>query len=280
MRALAEFIMRGRLQAGSVAVLGYLIPLLAPVTVAFVTLRKGAVEGTLILLLGVIPAILSLMFGESGSIAVWITLLSLLSVYIPALVLRFTISLQAAILSAVAVAAVLSGLVISLAPGAVEQLTVALTALFTPPSDGVESPVERVLNTADVAGLIAYTLSLNSILGVLLGRWFQSLVFNPGGFGAEFRELRLHYVVTALCFLGAVWIAFSTDGFGRWANVLAMPLLLVTLAIGHHFVKAKSIAMPWLVLFYIVMFNLVHLAVIIGLLDIALNFRNRWQQKP
>jgi hypothetical protein len=73
MRALAEFIMRGRLQAGTVAVLGYLIPLLAPAAVALITLRKGAAEGSMILLFALSPALLSLVLGDGGSVVVWNT---------------------------------------------------------------------------------------------------------------------------------------------------------------------------------------------------------------
>lgn len=274
MRALAEFIMRGRLQAGSIAVLGYIVPLLAPIAVAFVTLRKGAFEGTLILFLGLSPAIMSLVFGEGASVVVWITLLSLLSVYVPALVLRFSISLSAAIISSVLMASALSGLIVAFAPEVIERFIAAMTTMLE--QQGV---TDVTVSVTDIAGLIAYSLALNSILGVVLGRWFQALVFNPGGFGAEFRELRLGYIVPVVCFMGAVAVNFSGSSFGWWANVFAVPLLLVTLAIAHSVAKEKEIATPWLILFYIVIFNFISLAVIIGLADTWLNFRDRLQKK-
>jgi len=50
--------------------------------------------------------------------------------------------------------------------------------------------------------MIAYVLAFNSFTGVLLGRWLQALLYNPGGFGAEFRELRLGLIVSIVCFAG------------------------------------------------------------------------------
>ncbi len=64
MRALAEFILRGRLQATAVALIGNWVPLLTPATVALVTLRVGRNNGLLILLWGVLPSLLLLGFSQ------------------------------------------------------------------------------------------------------------------------------------------------------------------------------------------------------------------------
>lgn len=45
MRALAEFIVRGRLQAALVALFGSLVPLVSPAAISLVTLNKGLSEG-------------------------------------------------------------------------------------------------------------------------------------------------------------------------------------------------------------------------------------------
>jgi len=131
MRALAEFIMRGRLQAGTIAVLGYIIPLLTPATLALVTLRKGAFEGTVILLFGLFPALLSLMLADGSSVVVWITLLSLVVVYIPALYLRETISLSTTIVGVLLTASLVSGAVLLFAPEHVDRLIESLMGRLT-----------------------------------------------------------------------------------------------------------------------------------------------------
>ena len=115
MRGLAEFIMRGRLAASCVAFLGYFLPLLTPVVIALVTLRRGATEGTLMLLISILPAVLWLALDERSSILIWITLAFLFVVYFPALVLRNTVSWPWTLLSmlmvCVLVASVLTNIV-------------------------------------------------------------------------------------------------------------------------------------------------------------------------
>lgn len=55
MRALAEFIMRGRPQACLVALVGVIVPLIGPASVGLVTLRKGSFEGALVALWATLP---------------------------------------------------------------------------------------------------------------------------------------------------------------------------------------------------------------------------------
>ncbi|MEZ5581549.1 MAG: hypothetical protein R3F37_01040 [Candidatus Competibacteraceae bacterium] len=42
-----------------------------------------------------------------------------------------------------------------------------------------------------VVGLIFANGLASLLCGLLLGRWWQALLFNPGGFSREFHELRL-----------------------------------------------------------------------------------------
>ncbi len=279
MRALAEFIMRGRLQAGTVAVFGYVIPLLAPIAVALVTLRKGAFEGTIILLLGLLPALLSLMLGDTGSVVVWITLLSLVLVYIPALVLRVSISLPLMVLSAVVAASLITMVMLSVAPNVVQVLIDSMSQLILPEAGqqgtADQIPLGLVASYAGISGMVAYILAFNGLTGVLLGRWFQSIAFNPAGFGAEFRELRLNVVVSTICFMGSVFLRYQGDEYWWWSNVLAIPLVLVAIAIAHHVAKARELAKPWLVLFYFVVFAFMPVVICIGFVDAWINFRDR-----
>lgn len=280
MRALAEFIMRGRLQAGTVAIFGYIIPLLAPAALALVTLRKGAYEGTIVLLLGLFPALLSIMLGESGSVVVWITLLTLLLVYVPAYVLRTTISLPMMILSSIitAIAAVFVVwlFVPNIAQASIDSL---LSQLPASQQEDTQAPLSILTSQTGLLGMIAYVLAFNGFTGVLLGRWLQSIAFNPGGFGEEFRQLRLGLPISAFCFVASVLLRFMGNEYWWWSNLLAIPLLLVTIAIAHHAAKARELAAPWLVLFYIVVFMFMPMAICIGFVDTWMNFRDRLQKK-
>lgn len=284
MRALAEFIMRGRREAGMVAILGYVIPLLAPVAVALVTLRKGTFEGTLVLLFGLSPALLSLVFSEASSVAVWVTLLSLIVVYVPALVLRSTVSLSMMAISVIAVSSVVTGAILLLAPDAVAKMVDSLVGqLSLSDSSGQAETAKQSLNaiatTAGVSGIIAYVLAVNSLVGVLIGRWLQALAFNPGGFGKEFYELRLNVISSVVLFVGSVVLHYQGSDYWWWSNILAIPLLLVAIAIAHQVVSVRKLAKFWLVLFYLMVFMVMPFVKCIGFLDAWVNFRDRWNKQ-
>lgn len=285
MRALAEFIMRGRLQAGIVAILGYLIPLLAPAAVALTTLRKGASEGVVVLLVGISPAILSLWFGEGNSLITWMALLSLVVVYVPALVLRIAISLPAMIMTALAIAVFIALTTLWLAPNVVEIMSnnmmeqVATLEQQGEQNAQLAGPLLTLATTVGMSGLLAYILAVNGLVGVLFGRWLQSLAFNPNGFGQEFRSLRLGIVISAVCFLGNILLSYQADEYWWWSNILAMPLLLVAAAVAHESVRLRGLGVQWLVLFYVVALIFMPLIMCIGFLDAWINFRDRLQKQ-
>ena len=94
---------------------------------------------------------------------------------------------------------------------------------------------------------------------VLLGRYWQAVLFNPGGFGSEFRELLLPRWVSLGVALSGALLLLSR------ASVLNVPLagdlfvILVVLfafqglAVIHYRVKVAALASGWLVALYIVL---------------------------
>jgi hypothetical protein len=285
MRALAEFMMRGRLQAGTVAILGYLIPLLAPVAIALTTLRKGGTEGVIILLVGASPALLSIGFGETNSLITWLALLSLIVVYVAALTLRLTISLQLMLASVMALAAVIALMTLWIAPNVVDTMSdnvmQQITALEQQGEQDPQSmmPLLTLASAVGMSGLLAYMLTVNGLIGVCFGRWLQALAFNPGGFGEEFRGLRLGIGFSTVCFLGNVLLSYQGDEYWWWSNILAVPLLLVAAAVAHEAVRLKGLGAQWLVLFYVVALIMMPVIMSIGFLDAWINFRDRLQNK-
>jgi len=281
MRALAEFIMRGRMQASSVAILGYIIPMLTPLVVALVTLRKGAFEGTLLLFISLMPGLISLLLSESSPLLIWITLVSLIVVFIPALLLRITVSLSLGIIAAVAVSIVISGLAMMFASDRIDEL-IALMFKGLAEQEGSETLATTMVSHNAVSGTIAYILTLNAIMGLLLGRWMQALLYNLGGFGSEFRELRLSAIGAGAFFFGSVICRLLGAEYFWWSNVLALPLIMVALAIAHSFcqekVKQQQSSAPWLVLCYMAVFIVSPLIMLVGFLDTWLNFRSRFRK--
>lgn len=278
MKALAEYIMRGRMQAASIAILGYIVPMLTPLTVALVTLRRGANEGTWIVLIGLLPALASIFLSESSTLVIWITLASLLSVLVPSLVLRATVMLSMAVISAIGVSVLISLIAMIWAPSQIDELILMMFEGFAD-QDGASALIEIMQTHTARAGMITYILALNGISGLLLGRWLQAQLYNPGGFGEEFREFRLGTLIACICFVGSVLCRLQGNEFWWWSNALSLPLLMVVIAIAHTWVKQKQLSVAWLVLCYLVVLILGPFIMALGFLDTWLNFRSRLLKK-
>jgi hypothetical protein len=96
-------------------------------------------------------------------------------------------------------------------------------------------------------GWIAVLTMLLAVLALFVARWWQSLVGQAGGFGAEFRSLRLGRAlgVGAALFVG---LTFWTEQpiVRDIANVLLCALLIVGLAAVHRFRIERQLHVAWL----------------------------------
>ena len=90
MRALAEFIMRSRITAILVALVGSWVPLLTQGTIGLVTLRKGWQEGILITMWSVLPILAGLWLDDISIAMVAASIAVLLVAYFASLCLRKT----------------------------------------------------------------------------------------------------------------------------------------------------------------------------------------------
>ena len=106
-----------------------------------------------------------------------------------------------------------------------------------------------------MTGLVIAVSVLGVLLSVLLGRWWQALLYNPGGFGKEFRALRLDRRV-AFGTLGVLlMVPLAGDALGSLGielMALAVVLyLLQGLAVIHAMVTGRGASLLWLVVLYI-----------------------------
>ena len=189
MKGLAQFVMRGRLQALLIAVAGagsLLFCWISAAVIALVTLRKGAMDGVSLLFWALLPAgTLWFLFGDSGPLAL------LLGTTILALVLRETVSLPLAVLAGVGVG-VATGLVTLFIDG---ELVAQLVAYFdellaqweAQLSQGEEAVILPRPDARQVAGLLGAGTATLSVLCMMLARYWQAQLYNPDGFGLEFR---------------------------------------------------------------------------------------------
>ena len=194
MRGLAEFIMRGRWQALGIAVLGsgsLLFGWISAAAIALVTLRNGTASGGWLVLWALLPAvIITAMTGDTGSAML------LLGGYGLAVVLRESVSLSLAVMASVPLALV-SGLTLTLLNGPFLE---DLVATFNQALAQLEQDLQQEgsgelafnsLAVPQVAALLATGNAVIALLSLMLGRYWQAALYNPGGFGDEFRALKL-----------------------------------------------------------------------------------------
>jgi hypothetical protein len=102
--------------------------------------------------------------------------------------------------------------------------------------------------------LVGHWLLL-AMCAVFLGRKWQANEVEPGGFGAEFRMLRLGLALgsAAAVFIGlAIWL--GNDLIYEIAIVFFVALLLIGLAAAHRFRARSGLHVAWLWVMYIGLF--------------------------
>lgn len=125
---------------------------------------------------------------------------------------------------------------------------------------------------------------LSMCASLFIARWWQSLLYHPGGFGEEYRQLRLGIIFAVV---GMIFIALAMvvkDGmlghiFIGVASVIALAFLFQGLAIAHYFAAVRKLKGIWLYMLYVMMLVLMPyefiLIVLIGLSDNWVNYRAR-----
>jgi len=252
LRALAEFIMRGRAQACAVAFLGNLFPLISPATVGLVSLRKGSQEGVVVLLWAALPLIASYFFDQGTSLLTFISGLSLLMTLITANVLRVTGSWQWTILTSMLTAMMVMFSIALLLSTDVDLLVDRLSTMFAELAQQQSAQVEPFIASRPlVLGLGALMLAVSTILCLFVSRWWQAMLYNPGGFGEEFRQLRLDVRAAGLSIIAFVVALYLPTEYRFWAELMVLPLLLSGLSLMHYGVNVAALGKAWLVFMYV-----------------------------
>ncbi len=287
MRALAEFIMRGRMQATLVVVVSAALPLLFWLSAAagsLVLLRRGLSDALGILVWALLPAIGWWYFGEPRTLLVLLGALGL------ALLLRASQSWNRVLLCSVAL-----GLVYGVVLGAVFREPIAAMAgelqkLLPQMLDGVHQQMsvdERARLDSLIApvltGLIAALLQIVSLLSLMLGRYWQALLYNPGGFGREFRALRLPPAPAMLLLVGMLLGPNLGPQLAMLTPLCSVPLVFAGIALLHGLVAQKRLAKFWLVGLYITLLLFMQLTypllVVLAIVDSLFDFRGRFERK-
>jgi hypothetical protein len=259
--------MRGRFQAAMMAAVSTAMPMmfwLGAAAVVLVTLRKGWAEGVNLMLWAALPAV-----GWLVLIADPTPLLVVVGAMLLALVLRGTVSWVYTLLVGTGIGLLISWSMPLLVP---QLLTPELVAKLAPNVGAEAGEQTYQLLSRLLAGFFGAAHLLVIVLSLMLGRWWQSLLYNPGGFGEEFRQLILPPAAAIPAVLIAQFGGSLHPALVSWAPVIMVPLFFAGIALAHGVVKLKKMSAQWLVLFYLLVFLI---GPYVALLDSLMNFRRR-----
>jgi len=284
MRALAEYVMRGRREALLVSTMAVALPMffwLGAAVVGLVTLRKGVREGVFVMLWALLPAAAVAYFGEIMPVA------ALLGITAVAWVLRLTVSWPWALCASSLLGLVLGGGLLTIGRGylaQVEKLFADLVAGIGQQAaqKGAETVALTPPGASDIAGMFGLILAMTLAVCLIIARWWQAALYNPGGFRAEFHALRLDRVQALALLLLAFGFGAMGEGFRLWAWMPLVPLLFAGIALVHALAAARGRG-GWLGLFYaalLVLAPLKQFVVVLAAMDSLIDIRGRWLKKP
>ena len=297
MQALASFVVRGMPQAVMFTVLMAALSLLFPPTsmlssaaVALVTLRKGAAPGALLMGLAVgVSGALALLALGGINLAIGFLLLMWLPIWLLAVLLRSSRSLSMMILGALVLGLVMIGGQFIQSADPVAEWKALLVPFVESLTDAqlVESSQQTALISLMASwmpGIVAAGFFLQSTVSLLLARWWQALLFNPGGFRTEFHQLRLPKALAIALFLVLLLVFVQSSGSGVSLMEYVLILLVTTwfiqgLALAHGIVGRIGSSIGWLIgIYLLLLFALPHTVIVlatVGIADAWFDFRAR-----
>lgn len=279
MRGLAEYAMSGRFQAATMAVLFGLLPgfsIVSGAVVALVTLRRGLQDGLQILLWALLPGLLQWQLGDPSA------LFMLLGALVVGWMLRSTQSWQHTGVLITAYGLLLQASLpwqknyLARVQNAVGELIDRGVMLQVVQDGQVVQATPELLLDALLRYYGGYQMLM--LLGcAVLGRYWQALLYNPGGFREEFHNLRFDWRLMALWLLMIVAALYDVAPFGEWLMMLCLVPLLNGLAVMHKVLASRGgpRGTGLLILAYLLLFIAAPAYVILGFADSVFDLRKR-----
>ena len=265
MKALAAFVMRGRTQATTVAVLLaalalFLTPLgvISAAVIGLVSLRHGVREAALVLLMGtlVLAGLGMALFGQPMALAL-MGLLLWLPLVVLGEVLRITRSFNFIVELMVLAGFMLVGLQYLLMGDVTlfwqDLLSQYLGQYMNPEMASEEERAALAATMAPwMAGGLGAAWFLQLLVSLFLARAWQAALYNPGGFSQEFYQLRLgRWLLILAPVLLITGMVADEPTFPSQLALVAMSAFFVQgIAVVHSVVSSRENGQYWLIGFY------------------------------
>ena len=296
MTFLAAYIMRGRMQAmmvaSSLALLSLLLPpvsIVSSAAVALVTLRRGGTEGLYVLVCACLSAaVLGFFLFGSFQFALLYGLVLWLPIWLISCVLREGKHLSVAVEIAVLLGVVgVIGFYLYVEDPALLWNAILNQMVQPMIASGSDVPVDEVRQSVQVfshymTGGIAAGTVYGLLFGLFLARWWQSALYNPGGFREEFMSLRVHpkVAIGSILIAAVAWLMSGIVSEICW-NITILFVVLYTFvgaAILHAVfssMKTRRFMVPFMYITLVLVPHMIAVVVIVGILDVWLDLRTK-----
>ena len=281
MQALAEYIMRGRRQASLAVGLATALPLLfwfGAAGASLVLLRRGWTQAVHIAVWAFVPAVVWAVYGDPY------VLLVVAGSLLMAHVLResaswlrvLLVSLLVGLASAWVLSVVYADYIGQIAQALQQNMSMVLGEAWDQLDVHMQESLDELLQPV-LTGLLAAVVQILSLAGLMLARYWQAALYNPGGFGQEFRSIRLPAGLAGLLVLCMLLAPRLDVQAAVLMPLCAIPLGVAGMALVHGFVARHKMGRFPLIGFYVGLFLFAQLLypilIILALADSVFDFR-------
>ena len=213
------------------------------------------------------------------------SIIAVLVAFIAANVLRTTIRFDYAVL-------LCTGLVLAAIASGIVDIGHWAT-VFKSQIDLVGTEVDHPAIAKLQALMMSESVSLNYFIGQYLGfiiaskvffallvaRWWQARLYNPGGFRKEFGSFTLSAAVVVGILFSVILLEFFAPEVAGAGWIMMIPVVLLGVAVFHQLVIARfNLSSGWVVLFYLVLPLTHSLVAVLGCMDSFFNIRKRFDR--
>ena len=291
---MASFIMAGRGQAAFFIILSTLLSLILPpiglfsaAAIALITLRISWQQGLLYTFLGsAVLAIVSYLLKQDAPLGVIAGLMAWLPIVFFATILAQTNAWQRTLqaLLAVTILGVLLFHAYQPEPElfwqtTLKQLKPMLQDAYKLSSSESDELIHSI--SAWMTGVFIAAIAVTVALALVLARHWQAMLYNPGGFGEEFRELRIGKVFAMIIVACIVLAIVMRSTIAIEILIIAVSIFMLQgLALAHGIVHQLEMKLGWLVALYVLLFILLAqmfvLLAAFGIIDNFVDFRRKF----
>ncbi|MDD5411262.1 MAG: hypothetical protein PHF31_07595 [Methylobacter sp.] len=272
--------------ASTLALLSLMLPPISVVSsasVALVTLRRGAFEGLYVVVCSSVAAgLLGFLLLGNYQFALLYGMVLWVPVWLISIILREGRHLSLAVEIAVLIG-VLGVVGFYLYDTESATMWKSILSQMVPANAPVED-IQRTINVLAhyMTGVVAAGTVFGLLFGLFLGRWWQSVLYNPGGFRQEFLSLSTHprlaigsIVVVAIALLSS---GVVSEIFWNITILLFVLYVFIGAAVLHTIFASMKMGRYMVPMFYLTLFLIPHAMLpvaIVGLSDAWLNLRNK-----